>query len=229
MITANNVGAEPQLTPPAGGAYGMSSDALGKSGDIYTALSSGGALQNINSYLNPYYSQVIDRTLGRMETDRDRSLGMIGDRAEAAGAFGGSRHGLLEGTYLGEYNKNVGDVVANLQAQNFGQASNAARSDMVTGASGLGNLGQTYFGIGNNIADRQMQAGQQQQSFLQALLSGGADRYSQMIDSPTQMLDLFSALLGADPRNRAGTQTQQTTPGLFDYLSLAAGVGAAAL
>lgn len=218
--------AAPQLTPAAN-PYESASNMFSGAGNAYSALAQGGGLQNINSYLNPYYSQVVDRALGRMSTDRDNTLNLIGDQAEAAGAFGGSRHGLMEGKYLGEHNQNVGDLTANLQSQNFNQASQAARRDMLAGASGMGNLGQTYYNVGNNIADRQASAGQQQQSFIQALLTGGVDQYNKMIQSPQDMLSLFSAILGADPRRASGTQTSQTTPGLFDYLSLAAGVAGA--
>ena len=227
MITANN-----QLTPPAqqsGSAYDMSSALLGGSADVYKNISEGGALQNINAYMNPFYDQVINSTLGRMDINRDKTMGMIGDQAEAAGAFGGSRHGIMEGEFLGQDQMNRTDMMSNLMAQNFGQASQAARGDLFGAAQGATQLGGQYYNIGNDIADRQMQAGTTQQDFLQQLLSGGEERFNEMIGQPSEIINLFAALNGQDPRANNISGTQSSTPGLFDYLSLAAGMGSAYL
>jgi hypothetical protein len=226
MITANN---QPQLSQPQSTAYDKSAGLLGGASDIYKNISEGGILQNINSYLNPYYQQVIDSTFGRMDVNRDKTLGMIGDQAQAAGAFGGSRHGIMEGEFLGQDQMNRAQVAGDLMSRNFDQASSAARSDMFGAAQGATQLGNQYYNIGNNIADRQYQAGGMQQQLMQMLMSGGADQFSKMMQSPNQILDLFSAINTGDPRNNAMTATQQSTPGLFDYLSLGAGMGSAYL
>ncbi len=218
-------------TDPASTAnpYEQASTYLGRAGDIYDRFATGGALDNINSYLNPYYEQVVSRTLGRMETDRDKTLNLIGDQAEAAGAFGGSRHGLMEGEFLSGYNQNVGDITADLMMRGYDSAAGMSRQDMMSGAQGMYSLAKDYYNLGNDITDRQMNAGNMQQMLLQQLLTGGAQQYESLISSPQDMLSLFAALAGADPRAASGSVESSSTPGLFDYLSLAAGVAGAGL
>ena len=214
----------PMTTPAAPNAYDQAANLMSGASAAYGDIANGGILQNINSYMNPFYSQVIDNTFGRMDISRDQGLGMIGDQAEAAGAFGSGRHGLMEGQFLGQDQMNRADFAGNMQAQNFGQASQAARADMFGAAQGATQLGQQYYGIGNDLADRQMDSGNMQQMLMQQLMSGGADQYGQMMQQPYQILDLLNAMNQGDPRNNNMTSTQSSTPGLFDYLSLGAGV-----
>ncbi len=217
----------PAPTPP--NAYDQSSGLLGNAASQLGNIAEGGILQNINSYLNPYYDQVISNTLDRMEIDRDRSLGLLGDQAIASGAFGGSRQGVAEGQLLGDYNRNVGDITSQLQMQNFNQASGAARQDMFNAISGMTGLGNQYYQIGNDITDRQYGYGQQQQDLMNQILQGGYGQFQNMMQSPYQIMDLFNSVLSGSPLNNAGTRTQSSTPGLFDYLALAAGIGKAAV
>ena len=234
-----------QLTPPPN-AYDMSAGLLNKTAGMYDNIAGmtapeNNVLQNVNSYMNPFYDQVINSTLGRMDINREKTLGRIGDQAQAAGAFGGSRHGVMEGEFLGQDQMNRSDMIANMQMQNYNQGLQNSRQDwnadredwraqvqnQFGAAQGNTQLGSQYFNIGNAVADRQNQAGSQQQALLQMLLSGGADRFNEMVNQPSEMINLFAALNSGDPRQNAGTNTQSSTPGLFDYLSLAAGMGSA--
>jgi len=216
-----------QATQP--NAYTQSAGLMGQATDVYKQLAQGGGLQNVNAYLNSYYEQVVQSTLQRMGIDRDQSMGQLGDAAASSGAFGGSRHGLAEGELLAGYNRNAGDITANLMGQGFNQAANMSRADMLTGAQGMGNMAGAYYNIGNNIADRQLAAGNQQQQLLQTILSGGAQQYNQLVNSPNQMLNILTALAQGDPRNQSGSVQQSSTPGLYDYLALGANMGAAAM
>lgn len=221
MITANNQAA---VAPtPTGNAYDMSADYLGKAGSTFGDFLTGeGSLKNINAYLNPYYENVLDRTLGRIGTEHQKSLGRIGDAAIAAGAFGGSRHGLVEAEAIGQHNLNVGDVTANIQQQGWQDAAERAFRDQVTGGQGLLGLGKDLYNIGNDQSDRQMRQGTMQQQLLQAILSGGQQEYDRYMNEPYGMLDMLNSLLSGDVRRGAGTSTatEQSTPGLYDYLSL---------
>ena len=219
----------PVLTQPPQTPFQQSAGLLGDASAGYKNIAGGGILQNINSYINPYYQQVIESTLGRMDTARDKTLGLIGDQAISSGAFGGSRHGIAEGEFLGQDQLNRAEMIARLNAENFGQASGAVRADTFGALDRMTQLGRNYYGIGTDIADRQNAAGTQQQQLLQMLLSGGEQQFNSMINQPSQIINLFNALISSDPRNNNVTNTQQSTPGLFDYLSLAAGMGSAYL
>lgn len=208
--------------------FDTSASLLGGAADVYKTIGTEGSLGNINKYINPYYEQVLDRVLGRMDTNQQLTEGRIGDAALSAGAFGGSRHGVAEGVSRGEYNKNVGDVTADLMSRGWEDAAGRSTSDMLLSAQGQTQLGNNFYQIGNDITDRQMQQGTMQQQLLQAILSGGANQFDQFMQNPYQMIDMFSAILGGDAR-RGNVQTQGTsTPGLFDYVSLGAQLGGGA-
>ena len=208
---------EPTMNP-----YDMASSALGNSKSIYERLMSGEGLANINSYINPYFQQVLDTTLGRMGDAHKSNLNAIGDNAISAGAFGGSRHGVAEGVANSEYAKAVGDVTANVSANAFNTAAGMAREDMFGAATGLTGLGKDFYDIGNNLTDRQAASGAAERGLWQQILDMGNQEFQNYMQNPYQMMDIYSALLGNDVRRGVSQTEQQSTPGLFDYISVAA-------
>lgn len=209
--------------PPT--AYDNSASLLGKAGDIYSTLGVEGGLTNINSYLNPYYDQVLNSALGRMQTNYQNQNNAIGDQAISAGAFGGSRHGVMEGILAGEYNKNVGELTANTMNTGWNNAAQLAMTDaQIKGnaANAMTQLGGQYFDIGRTISGDQMNNGTMQQQLLQAILSGGNEGFQEYMQNPYKMIDLFQSIMSNDPRRQQGQTKAQSTPGLFDYLALGA-------
>lgn len=218
MITADDAATQTD-------AFGQSAQNYGQASNAYSNMLTGsGTLSNINEYINPYYDQVLNRVLGRMDTDFNKQLGQIGDSAQASGAFGGGRHGIVEGEAYGQHNLNVGDVSANIQQQAYADAAERAYRDQVTGAQGLTGLGSDYFNIGNTIQQNQLLQGSMEQQMLQSILDQSASMYDNYMNDPYQMIDMLSALLGGDIRSGSGSteQSATSTPGIFDYLSLAA-------
>lgn len=212
MITANS------------NPYEAAASSFNQAGQNYGALADGSYLTNISSYIDPYYQTVRESVLGRMERDRDLTLQNIGDSANAAGAFGGSRHGVVEGTYLGDYNRNVGDISNEIASVAYNDAVDRMRGDLTTSAQGATGLGSIYYGVGNDVSDRQLAAGQRETDFTQRLLSGTQQSYENLLNSPYGLIDMFNALNSSDARRGAGVTTQIKTPGLYDYLALIAGV-----
>lgn len=108
------------------------------------------ASTDLNQYQNPYQQQVIDNATDDLNRARQITQNDIGAQATAAGAFGGSRHALVEA----ENNRNFADSVADMAAQQrmagFNNAQAMAQQDianqmqgqqMRTGAAAqLGNL-----------------------------------------------------------------------------------------
>ncbi len=77
--------------------YDYAAQYLKDAGSTYGAAATGQPiLSSMNSYINPYYDEVLNSTISRMRDERDMTLDQIGANATAAGAFGGSRHGLVE-------------------------------------------------------------------------------------------------------------------------------------
>jgi len=208
---------------PGANPYENAASNFQQAGDIWSSLGADGALQNVNDYINPYYNQVLDAAIGRMDRTYQQTNNQIGDQAQMAGAFGGSRHGVMEGVLAGEHAMNVGDLTARTAADAYNFGTNAAFNDanlMNSAAGNLTQLGQTQYGIGNDIADRQMQQGTMQQQLLQSILSGSDAAFQGSMNTPFQLIDMFNAIVSSDPRANSAQVTQRSKPGLFDFLSL---------
>ena len=143
----------------------------------------------------------------------------LGAQASAAGAFGGSRHGVAEGTMMGDYGRAFGDIAAQQRSQGFNTALSAAQAQQGI-QSGLAGQG---FGFGQQIGQQQMQQGTQQQAMMQALIDAAKGQYGGFTGAPAQSLGLPLAALGAANMGQ-NTQTTSQKPGLFNYLSLGLGL-----
>ena len=217
--------AQPNIFEQSAGAY---SNALNA-----TQMGMNAPIQNIASgmsrYQNPYEQQVVDTTLQDLERQRQMQINDVGSSATAAGAFGGSRQGVMEA----ETNRAAQDVAARtaaqLRSQGFTQAANLSGQDiqnsqqvanrLMSGGSQLGSLSNLGFNMGNTLNQNQMQAGNQQQALMQALINAGRNQTQNYYNSPQ---DALNTLIGAYSGSQTGQQSQQNTktPGLFDFLSL---------
>ena len=83
---------------------------------------------NIDPYMNPYTQNVTDTTMSELE--RQRQIAMNQTNSAASGAFGGSRHGVMQA----ETNRGFGDIAARttagLNSDNYMQAQGAAFQDI---------------------------------------------------------------------------------------------------
>jgi hypothetical protein len=184
---------------------------------------------NIAQFQNPYTQQVIQRTEQDIARQREMAMNQLGAQAGAAGAFGGSRHGVAEGVLGGEYARMAGDMAAQQRQAGFNTALGAAQSQQGIGlqaAGQLGNLAQTGFGMGMDINQQQMQQGMMQQALQQQIIDAARAQYAGFTGAPQASLGLPMAALGAA---NMGQQSQTATkqPGLFDYLGLGASILAA--
>jgi hypothetical protein len=179
---------------------------------------------NIAQFQNPYTQDVIQRTEQDIARQREMAMNQLGAQAGAAGAFGGSRHGVAEGVLGGEYARMAGDMAAQQRQAGFNTALGAAQNQQGIGlqaAGQLGNLAQTGFGMGMGINQQQMQQGMMQQALQQQIIDAARAQYGGFTGAPQASLGLPMAALGAA---NMGQQSQTATkqPGLFDYLALAA-------
>ena len=107
------------------------------------------------AYMSPYQQEVIDTTLA--EFDRQQAIADTAqrDRAIQAGAYGGGREGVMAAEAARGAAMNRANLQANLLAQGFQQAQQAAAADLAA-EQGLGQY--------------QSALGQQQQAVEQARL-----------------------------------------------------------
>jgi hypothetical protein len=143
------------------------------------------------------------------------AMGQLGAQAQAAGAFGGSRHGVAEAQTNAGFIKQLADTSAGLNMQGFNTALGAAQGQqgMMSQLAGQG------FGFGQALNQQQMQQGQMQQAIQQALIDAAKGQYAGFTGAPERSIQLPMAAVGAADMGQR-TQTSTTQRGLFDYLTL---------
>lgn len=180
---------------------------------------------NIGQFMNPYTNMVTGQTLDSLERQRQMQANTTGAQASAAGAFGGSRHGVADALTNEAFARQGAQTFGNLQQQGFNTALGAAQNQqqtMLGGAAQLGQLGNQAFTTGRTIQQDQMQQGLMQQGMQQALIDAARGQYAGYTGAPTAGLQTQIGAMGATPVPE--TQTTTKTPGVADYLSMLFGV-----
>ena len=121
---------------------------------------SGANMQAFNTYsnpaaaaqnmMNPYNQQVVDTTLRDVGNAAQIGMNTLDAQAQAAGAFGGSRHGIQGAEALKGYQQQALDKVGALRQQGYQQSMNNA----FNAAQGLQSTGQQAFGMGNQLQQK---------------------------------------------------------------------------
>lgn len=199
---------------------------------------------DLSQYENPFTSSVIDSTIAQQE--RARQIAGVSDNAHAtaAGAFGGSRSGVLSALTNEGYDRNTGDLIANLNAANFNQAQGAAATDAATknqvGEFNATNA-NTAAGLRLNAAGQLVSdntaalgtaatqggilgaVGDAQQAQNQSELDRAYQAYTQGQQLTLQQQQLLNSALGLIPNQQTvssnGTNTTKENPGLGGILS----------
>ena len=206
----------PQAAQPTQMATPTAPSVFGQAAGAYNTALQG---PNIGQFMNPYTSQVINRTGADMLRQAQIAQNQLGAQATQARAFGGSRHGVAEGTMMGDYGRAFGDMAAQQRQQGFNTALNAAQQQqgMMSQLAGQG------FGFGQAINQQQMMQGEQQRAMMQQLIDAARGQYAGYTGAPMASLSAPMAALGASNMGQQ-TTTQSQSPGLFNYLSLGLGL-----
>jgi len=113
------------LSTLGGTTVGSNSNIAGSAG-AKTIANSGNTNDYIDDYMNPYTGQVIDRTMGDLTKQNQILQQQNKAGAAAAGAFGGSRHGLVEAQTNADTMSQMADTSAGLRHQGFTTAADLA-------------------------------------------------------------------------------------------------------
>ena len=168
------------------------------------------------AYMSPYQQEVIDTTLA--EFDRQQAIAdtALRDRAIAAGAYGGGREGVMAAEAARGAATNRANLQAQLLAQGFQQAQQAAAADLAA-EQGLG----AY----------QSQLGQAQQAVDQAELDAAQIAAREAEFQPFTQLGLVGQQLAQIQPGAFPTQTVGYAPPaapaspMSQFLGGAAGIG----
>ena len=119
-----------------GNSFSPAQVSAGEQGYNYSPASiSGGSFLdgNLSGYMDPFVSSVEQQAMGRLEDQRLRAQNSNADAAIRSGAFGGSRHGVVEGTTNAEAAKAAGELSANLRSQAYNNARGLQGQDLSRG------------------------------------------------------------------------------------------------
>lgn len=149
------------------------------------------------NYTDPYLKEVVDTSLDDFDTGVSRNLNALKAQYGASGAFGGSRHGVAEGTMLGESARGRASLSAGLRSDAFRFGTEAGMQDASRALQ----------------ASQSNQGTQLQRALNQASLNQGANMFNA---GNRQSANIFNNNFGENQRQfYAGQQlsAQQTNAG----------------
>jgi hypothetical protein len=198
-----------------------------------------GVAQDAQSMMSPYIQSVIDPTRALGQQALTQNLQQVGANANQAGAFGGSRQGVMEGMAQSQEALGESNILGNLLNTGYGQAltqaGNLANTRQQLGegaasslASMYGNAGSALAGYGQTDLSNALTTGAPlPQQYLQNLLGIGGLQQSQQQaglnaqmgqyyagqQQPIQNLDLLLSAVSGVPYGTTGqtTGTGQTS------------------
>lgn len=184
----------------------------------FTNQAMGGPL-NVGAFNNPYQQQVIDNTAQDIERQRQMAINNLGAQAQGAGAYGGSRQGVMEGVTNAEFGRMAANQLGNMRMQGYNNSMANAMNDRTArlgAASQLGGMANQAFNTGRTINQDMANQGLLQQSLQQALIDVARGDFANYAQSPMNSLNAPIAALGAARYPTSSTNTQN--PGLLGTL-----------
>jgi hypothetical protein len=185
-------------------------------------------------YMSPFIEQAMAPQLREAQRSSDILGTQQAGQAVQAGAFGGSRAGLLEAERQRNLATQMGDIRARGYQSAYEQAANQFNADMqrrmqaqqlgeqsrqfgaglgiqglntaLQAASQLGNLGQTQFGQQKDILGMQSAAGAEQQALRQQGLSQAYQDFMEQQNYPYRQLGFMSDMIRGLPLGQQSSQ-----------------------
>ncbi len=206
-----------QAVTHAGGAAGL------------TGTGAGTGAGSIESYMSPYTTNVIQAMQDQMADVKSQQDIARNASAVGAGAFGGARQGVAQSVADTEYNRMVGQMVAQQQGMGYQQAAGARQQDYMN-QMGLGQNMQGLAQLQPQLAAQNIgnisQLGQQDQAYRQAIQDTAAQQQKLSLYEPYQrygfMGEQLTGLMGGYPGGSRMTTQPSASP-----MSQALGMGIA--
>jgi len=114
----------------------------------------GSMAMSMNQFMNPYVNNVMDNALARIREDESRQMSDIGAQAAMQGAFGGSRHAVLESEAMDDFNQRENELISGMLSDSFSQAGNLANAQQQNQLA----ANQGMMTLGGNIQNRALNA-----------------------------------------------------------------------
>jgi len=225
-------------------------------GYTYNPMTTKSFGESAQGYMSPYMQNVVD--VQQREAMRQKQIADQGRNAAAtrAGAFGGSRQAIENAEAERNLQTQLGSIQAQglqnaytqgMQQFNQEQAQRQAAAQLnaqqgqfgaglglqglqtaLTGASTLGNLGNTQYQQNMGITGLQNQFGGQQQQQMQQDLTNKYQDYLNAQNYPYKQLSFMSDMLRGAPLSQTGSSIYQAPPSATQNIA-SLGLGAAGI
>ena len=188
--------------------------------DTATGAAGGPSQSQIQSYMNPYMTQVADVAAQKM---RDESLMQKNRNAASAAQSGGlnsTRFGVQEAERQNNLTTGIGDLYAKAQAESYKQGVGSAQfnqEQQLKGAIGMGTLAQQQQNLGFGDVQNQLGIGQLSQGQNQQALDLAYQQFQEEKMYPKDQLNFMAGIMNLDPNKNAITQKQMVSqPSFFE-------------
>ena len=174
----------------------------------------------VQEYMNPYLQAALDPTLRAIREQQTQTMQGLGSQAQAAGAFGGSRQGVLEAQTLGRFGEQMGDVIGTGYAQAFDRATQLMgdeQSRQLAGASALSQAANQLRQLGYADADVLRTLGAEERGLQQSQLEADYQQYLRSQAFPYEQLQARLSPLGYGAQVAGAAPTYQQ-PSQFQSL-----------
>ena len=145
-------------------------------------------------YMSPYQQSVIDQATQALQRQEQIAANQRAAQATQAGAYGGARFGVQEAEAQSGLGRNIADITAQLQAQNYSQAVQRQQQQLgnLTGLASfvpgleqaqiqqLGTLGAGQQAYQQSILDAMTQANQLENVYGLGRLGSGANIFASL-------------------------------------------------
>lgn len=169
------------------------SSSITEAGDMYRRLTDPAGSGLLANFMNPYVDNVENKALEAMDRSRQMALMDNADRAASAGAFGGSRHGIVDAVTNTEHAREAGMLSAGLRREAFDSGMRNALDHTTTAAQGL-------FGVGTV-----------DQANQQAKIDAEIGKFNEIKNKDLNDLNMLIATLGGTPYGQTSTTTTTGT------------------
>ncbi len=189
-----------------------------------TGTGAGTGVGSIQSYMSPYTTNVIDAMKEQMADVKAQQDIQRNAQAVGAGAFGGARQGVQQSVADTEYNRMIGQMVAQQQGMAFQQGAGARQQDYMNQMG----LAQAQPQLAQQNIQGIMGLGQQEQQYRQALKDTTAAQQKMAEYEPYQrygfMGEQLTGLMGGYPGGTRMTDQPAASP-MQNLLGMGIGAG----
>lgn len=153
----------------------------------------------VQARMNPYIQQALDPALRQLQEQQTQALQGVNARAAQAGAFGGSRQGVLEAEALKGFGQQASDLLARGYASAFDRATDLMGQEarqQLAGASALSGAANQLRQLGFADADVLRTLGAEERGLQQAQMESDFSEFLRSQAFPAQQLTARLSPLG---------------------------------